>query len=207
MEHTMNSENTQIELFPFLAGRHSQVARSRYLLKDLTLSVENIIVLCIVFVMAVVVFFSFGVERGKQIVKRSLSESAVSASSIEPAVVTQKVIETPVAAQPNTKTSKSILPSQPVAPKPVVEPVKANERPALEKKQKGTFTIQVASFKEKERAQQEIKRLKGKGHETFILPKGNHLIVCIGKFKIKDEAMEFSNKLKNKYNDCLVRRL
>ena len=67
MERTMSTEHTQIELFPFLAGRaHSRIARPRYLLKDLTLSVENTIVLCIVFVMAVVLFFSFGVERGSR---------------------------------------------------------------------------------------------------------------------------------------------
>ena len=66
MERTMSTEHTQIELFPFLTGRaHSRIARPRYLLKDLTLSVENTIVLCIVFVMAVVLFFSFGVERGE----------------------------------------------------------------------------------------------------------------------------------------------
>ena len=196
MERTMSTGHTQIELFPFLAGRtHSRVSRPRYLLKDLTLSVENTIVLCIIFVMAVVLFFSFGVERGKQIVKGALAEPPATMMVLPaPEDAPAKVAERSVAPPGNTKEQKQT-------------PAVRNNAPALEKKEKGTFTIQVASFKEKEKAQMEAKRLKSKGYEIFVLPKGKHSIVCIGKFAIKDEAMEFSNKLKSKYNDCLVRRL
>ncbi len=210
MERTMASEHTQIELFPFLTGRpHSRVARARYLLKDLTLSVENIIVLCIIFVMAVVIFFSFGVERGKQIVKNALSEStaAVTVSPV-PAVLPARVVERSTAPDRNAKAQKNALPAQAVGlDNPAILPARTNGGPSLEKNKKGTFTIQVASFTEKARAQMEAKHLKTNGHEIFVLPKGKHSIVCVGKFAIKDEATEFSNKLKNKYNDCLVRRL
>lgn len=197
MERTMSTEHTQIELFPFLTGRaHSRIARPRYLLKDLTLSVENTIVLCIVFVMAVVLFFSFGVERGKQIVKGALAEP--------PATIT--VLSTPE--KPSGKVAeRSLAPAESTNAQKNTAPAAANATPSLEKKEKATFTIQVASFKEKGKAQMEAKRLKSKGYEIFVLPKGKHSIVCIGKFAIKDEAAEFSNKLKSKYNDCLVRRL
>ena len=212
MERTMASEHTQIELFPFLTGRqHSRVARPRYLLKDLTLSLENIIVLCIIFVMAVVIFFSFGVERGKQIIKNALSDSpatlAVSAVSTD---LPERVVGRSIAPDRNAKTQKSVLPAQAAGSQkqePAAVPAKTNGGPSLEQKEKGTFTIQVASFKEKERAQVEAKRLKANGYEIFVLPKGKHSIVCVGKFAIKDEALEFSNKLRNRYNDCLVRRL
>ena len=200
MEPTMASEHTQIELFPFLTGRaHSRVARSRYLLKDLTLSIENIIVLCIVFVMAVVLFFSFGVERGKQIVKGALSEPPAAVTVVStPEEVSSKIAERslPVPAADSQKQQQK---QQKESPASVV--------PSVGTKEKGTFTIQVASFKEKERARMEAKLLKSKGYEIFVLPKGKHSIVCIGKFAFKDEATEFSNKLKSKYNDCLVRRL
>ncbi len=199
MERTMSTGHTQIELFPFLAGRtHSRVSRPRYLLKDLTLSVENTIVLCIIFVMAVVLFFSFGVERGKQIVKGALAEPTVTVTVLPASEVPSgKVAERSLTPVGNTKA----LPVQAAGKE---SPASA---PSPEKIEKGTFTIQVASFKEKGMAQMEAKRLKSKGYEIFVLPKGKHSIVCIGKFAIKDEATEFSNKLKNTYNDCLVRRL
>lgn len=211
MERTMAAEHTQIELFPFLAGRpYSRVARPRYLLKDLTLSVENTIVLCIIFVMAVVLFFSFGVERGKQIVKGALAEPPVTVTVLPaPEDPSGKIAERPIAPAGSTKAQKSASSLQPAGAQQQEKrqkqmPVGA---PALEKKGKGTFTIQVASFKEKEKAQMEAKRLRSKGYEIFVLPKGKHSIVCVGKFAFKDEAAEFLNKLKSKYNDCLVRRL
>ena len=210
MERTMSTEHTQIELFPFLTGRaHSRVSRPRYLLKDLTLSVENTIVLCIVFVMAVVLFFSFGVERGKQIVKGALAEPPATITVLptteEPS---GKVFERSLAPAGSMKSQKNIAPVQAAGSQQQKQtPAATNATPSLEKREKGTFTIQVASFKEKGKAQMEANRLKLKGYEIFVLPKGKHSIVCIGKFAIKDEATEFSNKLKNKYNDCLVRRL
>ncbi len=200
MERTMSTEHTQIELFPFLTGRaHSRVSRPRYLLKDLTLSVENIIVLCIVFVMAVVLFFSFGVERGKQIVKGALAEP--------PATVTVVAAPEETPAKVTERSQPALIGVVPQQGQQKKTPAAANSAPSLEKKEKGAFTIQIASFKEKKQAQMEAKRLKGKGYETFVFPKGKHSIVCVGKFSIRDEAAEFSNKLKNKYSDCLVRRL
>ncbi|OGX29868.1 MAG: hypothetical protein A2705_02485 [Omnitrophica WOR_2 bacterium RIFCSPHIGHO2_01_FULL_52_10] len=211
MERTMATEHTQFELFPFLTGRpHSRVTRPRYLLKDLTLSVENTIVLCIIFVMAVVLFFSFGVERGKQIVKGALAEPPVTVTVLPaPEDSSDKIRERSLAPAGNTKAQKSAASLQPAGAQQQEKQHKQipASAPSLEKKEKGTFTIQVASFKEKEKAQMEAKRLRSKGYEIFVLPKGKHSIVCVGKFAIKDEATEFSNKLKNKYNDCLVRRL
>ena len=208
MERTMSTAQTQIELFPFLAGRaHTRIARERYLLKNLTLSLENTIVLCILFVMAVVLFFSFGVERGKEIVKGALAEPPAAITVLStPEETSGKVVERSLAPAGSTKAQKNTAPA--AGPQQQKQtPAATNAAPTLEKREKGTFTIQVASFKEKGKAQMEAKRLKSKGYEIFVLPKGKHSIVCIGKFAIKDEAAEFANKLKSKYNDCLVRRL
>ena len=156
--------------------------------------------------MAVVLFFSFGVERGKQIVKMALEEPLATISVVStPEATAGKVTERSPTPVGNIKVPKNAAPVQAAGSQQQRAP--STNVPLLEKNGKGTFTIQVASFKEKEKAQMEAKRLKGKGYEIFVLPKGQHLIVCIGKFAIKDEATEFSNKLKNKYNDCLVRRL
>ena len=74
--------------------------------------------------------------------------------------------------------------------------------------QDSLFTIQVASFKLKKSAQIEADRLIKSGIEdAFVLPKGSYSIVCVGKFSLMAEAKRFSNRLKKRYNDCLVRRL
>lgn len=209
MGDTMASDNTQFELFPFLQGRYTHVARPRYLLKDLTLSVENTIVLGIIFIMAVVLFFSFGVERGKRIVRKALSETSGQANAA--ALIIPPAAAASADAQADIKAQKANAPDTRgvVADKSVEVPSrKMDVYPSPEKKKEGgVFTIQVASFKERQNAQKEAKRLEAKGYKIFVLPKGNHSIVCVGKFALKDEAAEFSNKLKKSYNDCVVRRL
>ncbi len=72
------------------------------------------------------------------------------------------------------------------------------------------YTVQVASFKTDEYAQKEAAALKEKGYDILVMPKGQHTIVCVGRFSDQKEAERFSDgfKRKNKeYQDCLVRRL
>jgi cell division septation protein DedD len=190
---------SQFELFPGASRNDPETGRAARLIKDLTLSLENIIVLSIVFVMVLVLFFSFGVERGRRTALRS--PLSVQADLVKPVVAVPR------------------RPSLPVIEETVVLPVEIPEEvtteseevvhPSLDMKneQEKLFTIQVASFKLEKNAKEEADRLKGAGHDTFVIPKGGHSIVCVGKFIQMDEARKFSNRLKNRYNDCLVRRL
>ncbi len=77
----------------------------------------------------------------------------------------------------------------------------------LEKDSKRYYTIQVASFKKEKNAKIEAERLKGIGVDIFVLPKGEYSIVCIGRFLKKADAREFSQKIKDRYKDYLIRRL
>ena len=197
---------SQFELFPRPSKSSSGGFRTPRLTKDLTLSLENSIVLCIIFVMALVLFFSFGVERGKRIALRSDTDSEEG-----------KIIHT-------VRDDNAQKPEQPVPvagqEERVVFPVNVPEeireeqdpavKPPLEKnqEQEKLFTIQVASFKLEKYANQEADRLRKSGHsDTFVMPKGDYSIVCVGKFMQRDEAKKFSSKLRKRYNDCLVRRL
>src|SRR3989338_314014 len=198
-------KQSQFELFPGASGNNPPAGKPVGVTKDLTLSLENIIVLFIVFVMALVFFFSFGVERGKKLAVRSkaLPKAAVAANA-GPA-------ETELAPE---KTSQSKHQEQVVYPvdvpreltnegeTPVQAPVEKIEEQEL------LFTIQVASFKQEADALKEADVLKGKGYDVaFVRQSGSYSIVCVGKFAQKAEAARYSNKLKKKYNDCLVRRL
>ncbi|MBZ0166890.1 MAG: SPOR domain-containing protein [Candidatus Omnitrophica bacterium] len=68
------------------------------------------------------------------------------------------------------------------------------------------YTIQVASFKTDTPAQREASWLKDKGYETFVLRKGDYSIVTVGQFNQAQEAKAFSQRLSQRYKDCLVRR-
>lgn len=189
---------TQIELFPRSGGQVFSTANQPFVIKDLTLSAENIIVLGIIFIVSMVVFFSVGVERGKHLVKASLPSTAEIVTAAEQQIkMPADSIIVPRALGPE-ETGISAKPAQdePNEKRQVLEiPIDEHFR----------YTIQVASFKSLQYAQKEVKSLESRGHESFIMPKGNHQIVCVGRFSAKGEAKQYAHKIKDRYQDYLIR--
>ena len=202
-------KQSQFELFPGTSGSDGNFPKGKkaLLTKDLTLSLENIIVLCILFVMTVVLFFSFGVEKGKRVVVlEEVPESRTSGVRM----LESKPQSSGKVQSRSQSGERVVLPIE--MPGRLIEEEQdgSNFSPSLEKndKQESIFTIQVASFKLQKNAQREADRLKGAGlNEAFVVAKGSYSIVCVGKFGQRNEAKKFSGKLKKRYNDCLVRRL
>ena len=190
---------SQFELFPGASKSSLETGKSASLTKDLTLSLENIIVLCIIFVMSLVLFFSFGVEKGRR--------AAVVPDGVHSAPETKKVILDSSASGTKKIHEESVV--FPIdVPKGLTEDSDATPRQMQDDDQERIFTIQVASFKLRKNAQREADHLKSIGHEdVFVIAKGSYSIVCVGKFAQRVEAKKFSSKLSNRYNDFLVRRL
>lgn len=189
---------SQFELFPGASRNDPQSGRPVRLTKDLTLSLENIIVLCIISVMVLVLFFSFGVEKGRRMALRSqVPDTAGLVQAVKEVVPPQPILSSEETVVLSVEVPEEVVTENEAVPPPLD---KKNE-------QEKFFTIQVASFRLEKNAKEEAGRLKGAGHDTFVIPKGGHSIVCVGKFMQMDEAKKFSNRLKNRYNDCLVRRL
>jgi cell division septation protein DedD len=70
------------------------------------------------------------------------------------------------------------------------------------------FTVQVASYKSDRFAQKEADALKKKGYsDVYVMNKGKFVILCVGKFTSKDGADKLTKKLRNNYQDPVVRRL
>ncbi len=199
-------KQSQFELFPGVSKYIPEAGKPGPLTKDLTLSLENIIVLCIIFIVSLVLFFSFGVERGKRVV---FTPSANRDQAAVGAVNNSTPARVPIGPADTASQSERIV--FPVAvPREISEESETSVQPPIEKteEQEKLFTIQVASFKREKDAQKEADRLKGIGHnDAFVLPKGDYIIVCVGKFMQMGDAKKFSGKLKKQYNDCLVRRL
>ena len=98
-----------------------------------------------------------------------------------------------IAKQPDTKPSV-------ILNKTPVETLKKSE------KIQG-FTIQIASYQNKERARKEAENLKNKGFSPLIIPNGNYNILCVGNFINKETAKPLLTELKRKYRDSFIRGL
>jgi cell division septation protein DedD len=102
-----------------------------------------------------------------------------------PPEVKKEVVEEPDKTAAAVADAKSKLPAAPEAP------------PA------GTFTVNLASFKPKERADQYAEKLKKIGIDAFVwevdLPeKGKWYRVAVGRFPTLEEAKNYKEKLKEK---------
>ena len=213
-------KQSQFELFPGTQGAQARVDKPRFFFASLTLSIENLVVMSIVILMLVVLSFSLGVEKGKQVSRPRLREDQARA-------VPSPTVVLPVTQIRGMETKKASLPVNPPVvstsgkplPQTVVSPAVSipADKKALQSSSPSvysspdspskTFTVQVASFKREEYARQEASLLKQKGFEIFVLSKGEHSVVCVGKFFQHKDAESFSTKLKKQYKDCLVRRL
>ena len=190
---------SQFELFPGASKSSLETGKSASLTKDLTLSLENIIVLCIIFVMSLVLFFSFGVEKGRRVV--AVPDGVHSTPKTEKFTLDPSGLDVK-----NVQEERVVFPVD--IPKSLTEDSDATPRQMQDDDRERIFTIQVASFKLRKNAQREADHLKSIGHEdAFVIPKGSYSIVCVGKFAQKVEAKKFSSKLSSRYNDFLVRRL
>ena len=200
---------SQFELFPGTSSKSNGTPEKRSLFKDLTIPIENIIVLCIILIMSWVFFFSMGVEKGKRFAQRgSEREQAGVVFKTEPKASSSigkeslkendqgKSEASRISVEKTSGQQNSVQEKQPLEHSPVEQNI-----------EKDAFTIQVASFKLERNARKEALKLKDLGYKIFVVPKGKYSIVCVGAFQEKQEALSFSEKLKVRYNDCLVRRL
>ena len=207
----------QFELFPRTVVDPQDKQKKYLQFKGLTLSPENTIVFYIVSLMLIILSFSLGIERGKRVVgmaplsKEPLKISEKKVSEKEnffeiPEEIANTLpldVKESLRAQQTISDAKTKVKTADKKQKSLTPP-----QEKIQDKNGGLrYTIQVASFKSKENAYQELEKLNKVGVETFVVPKGGYSIVCVGRFLEKDAALKIINKLKNRYKDCLIRRL
>jgi len=198
----------QFELFPSTKSKNAEPGKKTLFFRPLVLKGESLIVLAAVLIMSMVVSYSLGVEKGKkssfadarrQLVEwkkeleASLQAKYRKMAQAAPAPVESQRVEVTNDSSPTTYNSDSNTASHDSVP--------------IEKKVDNQYTIQVASFKLEKHAKQEALTLQNKGFETLVMPKGSYMIVCVGQFKERNEAKDFSRQLKREYKDLLVRRM
>ena len=72
----INYKQPQFELFPANTSTLEDVNKPRFLLANLTLSLESLVILSILGIMVALFSFCLGIERGKRLVAQSMDERA-----------------------------------------------------------------------------------------------------------------------------------
>lgn len=200
----INYKQPQFELFPGNSGHDSEAARPRLFLANLTLTIENLVVLSILGIMLAVFAYSLGVERGKHVMAAQMVER----TSAKPLIAEAPIV--PASAVAVAKPNPAIVAAPAVAA--VAQPVSAPAETVVESKPPVSdpdfkYTVQVASYADEKFAKRVADELDKKGFQTMVMQKGKYVILCVGKFNQKNEAKATIAKLKSKYKDCLVRSM
>ena len=70
-----------------------------------------------------------------------------------------------------------------------------------------TYTIQVATFKNREIALRHAQLLEKDGMVPVVFTKGSYIILCVGKFFNQESAQPLLTQLQRTYAGCRIRRL
>ncbi len=193
----INYKQAQFELFPGAVSSADKPGRPTFLFSSVTLSLENLVIVGIFFVMSIVFAFSLGIHRGMKtgIITQTAVQNLPSEKS-----VTHKAVVVPSANKEaqNINSSATIKKTAPLKINPPVVVPKQDINEGIQ----NAYTIQVASYKTRESAQREALLLKNKGYDIFVVPKGNYVILCVGKFAGKSQADVLLGKLRKSYKDC-----
>lgn len=213
----INYKQPQFELFPgSSASPGDDAGRSKYFLANLTLSVENLVVLSILGIMVAVFAYSLGVERGKHVMSFEAKNSIVSPLVAVPVPVKSIVvrqqqgvagIQATRQSSSLTQTTANVATVAPVVVNPLAVVSAVQQKPLNSVVSAFKYTIQVASYADEKFARKAAVDLNKSGFETLIMQKGKYAILCVGKFNKKNEASAVLSKLKSKYKDCLVRSI
>ncbi len=199
----INYKESQIDFLAHVSGAEQEAVYPRYMAAQVSLSLENLVILTIVAIMLVIFSFSMGIERGKKMAMAApvtTGNQAFAGATAAPVEAkdkadVQKVKGTPAPVQTLVKT------------KALVE-VAQDRAVAVKVSVPGAYTLQVASYKAQKFAQREADKLKQKGfNDVYVLAKGAYTIVCVGNFQKKEDASDVRRQLKSRYQDFVVRRL
>lgn len=183
----------------------------RYMAAQISLSLENLVILSIVAIMVVIFSFAMGIERGRRLALSVPEQSEASHANVAVVKNGKDAVKADVKALPVesqkikavTLSSQTMVKGKP-AGNAAVAPVSAGMTAAGS----GAYTVQVATYKNERPAQRAADLLKQKGFkDVYVLPKGSYTIVCVGNFQRKEDSSDTRRQLKGLYRDSLVRRL
>ncbi len=162
------------------------------------LRLDHVLFGVIGFVVLYAMVFSWGVEKGRQIVRSEWR--AAEAAETAAAVAASLEIVTPLVAETGPSSGsegESLLLNTKV--EPVSGATAAVSESVAEKttaKPVGKYTIQVITYKWQPAAERRAKELAQKGLTTYVIPSGQYFLVCVDSFDSKEKARLTLSQLK-----------
>jgi hypothetical protein len=198
----INYKQPQFELFPANSATLEDINKPKFLLANLTLSLESLVIFTILGIMVALFSFSLGVERGKHLAAQALDERVSAAWNVGARTIAAPVVAA-VAVQ-QMQPQQRLLANHGYLSLNIRRTVLLHQ---VTSTGTGTrFTLQAATYGNEEYARQDALFLKAKGFQSFLIKNGKYWLVCVGNFINKENASELSRKLPGQYRNSQIRR-
>ena len=188
----INYKQPQFELFPANSATLEDINKPKFLLANLTLSLESLVIFTILGIMVALFSFSLGVERGKHVAAQALDERVSAAWNVGARTAAAAPVAAAVVAAPAALPARVIQEQRPVYNHGLISGAR--------------FTLQAATYGNEEYARQDALLLKGKGFQSFLIKNGKYWLVCVGSYSNKESATALLRKLPGQYRSSQVRR-
>jgi len=143
-------------------------------------TIEQISTIVILIILALILSFALGIEKGKNIAGTVGQKKA------------KEIVVTKIVEQKKEETKKPVQTIVVPKKKKVEEIVKP-------------YTIQLISYKDKNRATKTVGAFKRKGYQASMMRENGWYQVCVGSYLNKKEAEEDLKNFSQKYKDCFLR--
>ena len=182
-------DRPQKELFEFKDEKRPFAGIGRIFPKDaigITLSLERLIFISIGLVLAMVLVYAIGVERGKSL---SARQPAPQIREM-PQVVTQKRVASPLVKPEEKQTPPAPLPEK---PKASIAGRQTADKP---------YTIVAATFSRNDAASAAVNALLKNGFDAYLYQSGQYFQASIGAFSTRAAGQAVLNRVKQRYKDA-----
>jgi len=144
----------------------------------LKFSLENLLLFSIGVILSLVIAFSLGVEKGRDIASTATKQTPVK----QVAAFRSAVVEVSAAKQAPAINTEIQIDRQ-------------------------SYIIQAITYVKPELAMKEIKSLKNKGYQSYMAKSGKFYIVYVGLYCSEDEAQNRLKDLKQTYKDSFIKKV
>ncbi len=198
----MSGKQIQLEIFQ-LDQKNKKMGRADSSLSEKSLEPKFPTQLCIKaasLVIVIIMSFALGIERGKVISRNRIPNSLIATD--KPQNISQDI------AQEVSLTTKEIVIKNDEIKKTPVATKKLQKQEKDDSLRASKYVIQVVTYKkDSSYIEKEIAKLKLDGYSTMVIPSGNWIQICAGKFADEKDAQTHLRKLKQTYKDCKIRKI
>lgn len=214
----MEREGYRKELFDFDEKSRKSFPRLDKLLPkadfegkiSIALGLDRIIFISMGIILAMVVVFAVGVERGRSMEREEIEEIRVTAIAAQQALtpVTLAAYQTAQAPQPQPAAAPGVAHAKPAtAARVTTAAVKvASAKPDIRNDiGDKPYTIVAGSFKGRETGQLAVNRLKKEGFDAYLTQNDPYFVVCVGGYSNRDAAQAVFLKIKRINKDAYIK--